>query len=97
MYKVKHNLSPKSVNEIFTQVDIKHLRTKVDWEIPRVRTVNKGIETIRYRGIKTWEILPSDIKHSKSLNEFRTKIKIWKPSSCTCRLCKTFIPNLGFI
>ena len=25
------------------------------------------------------------------------KIKKWKPTECPCRICKTFIPNLGFV
>ena len=35
--------------------------------------------------------------HKKSINEFKNKIKFWKPEGCTCRLCKTYIHNLGFI
>ena len=63
----------------------------------RVRTVAYGTETIRYRGPKTWDMLPHIIKDSKTLSEFKAKIKLWQPKDCTCRLCKTFIPELGFI
>ena len=92
MYKVKHNLSPIPVREIFTQLDnIHYLRNKGCWEMPKTRTVNYEIVTIRYRGPKVWDLLPSDIKESDSLSSFKANIKKWKPQGCTCRLCKTYI------
>ena len=98
MYKVKNNLAPKPMQEIFKEhVNTHDLRNNRCWEIMKVRTVHYGTETVRYRGPKTWEILPNSIKESKTLMEFKTKIKLWKPIDCTCRLCKTFIPNLGFL
>jgi len=93
MYKVKHNLCPKSFQELFTP----SIRGKNDWIIPSAKTVNKGLETIRYRGPKTWELVPKDIKDSSSLSTFKSKIKHWKPFGCTCRLCKTYIPDLGYL
>ena len=72
MYKVKHNLCPKPFQELFTPA----IRGNNDWVIPKVRTVNKGVETIRYRGPKTWELVPVEIKISKSLSSFKEKIKM---------------------
>ena len=66
------------------------------WETTNVRTVMNGTESIRFRGPKIWDLLPRDLQESRSLNEFKYKIKSWKPD-CDCRLCKTFITNLGFI
>ena len=98
MYKVKHNLSPVPLQEIFQQVDNSNdLRNNNDFEIPKVRTVNNGIETIRYRGPFTWDLVPNEIKQSKSLPEFKENIKKWRPQGCTCRLCKLYISNLGFL
>ena len=93
MYKIKHKLCPKPIDELFTPA----IRGKNDWVLPKVRTVNKGIETIRYRGPMTWQLVPNAIKDSKSLSTFKAKIKDWKPSGCTCRLCKTYIKNLGYL
>ena len=95
MYKVKHNLSP--IQELFSEGSSVNLRNPQDWEIPKVRTVNNGLETIRYRGPITWNLVPNKIKQSKSLSVFKEKIKDWKPQGCTCRLCKTYIPRLGFL
>ena len=98
MFTVKNKLSPVPIQELFeAHVNYHNLRSNRCWEIPRVRTVNYGTETMRYRGPKIWEMIPPNIKESKSLNEFKTKIKNWKPTDRTCRLCKEFVPNLGFI
>ena len=74
-----------------------NFRKERNWVIPEVRTVSYGTETIRYRGPKTWAMVPSDIKESSSLREFKIKIKHWRPMSCTCRLCKDYICGVGFM
>ena len=56
-----------------------------------------GKSSLAFLGPKIWAILPDDIKKLKNLNEFKSKIKHWKPSTCPCRNCRTYIPNLGFI
>ena len=98
MYKVKSNIAPLAMQELFTeQINEHDLRNKRYWEIPKVGTVGYGTESIRYREPKTWELLPTEIKEAKSILEFKTKIKGWKPQGCTCRLCKICIHNLGFL
>ena len=42
-------------------------------------------------------IIPDKIRESASLETFRQKIKLWKPGSCLCRICKKYIANVGFI
>ena len=93
MYKVRHNLCPKPFQELFSPA----VRGSNDWVIPKVTSVNKGQETIRYRGPKTWELVPEGIKKCKTLSIFKEKIKDWKPLGCTCRLCKTYIKGLGYL
>ena len=99
IYKVKNKISPIPVQELFkSRGDMAHnMRKNREWEVPRVRTVNNGIESIRYRRPETWELLPNEIKTSSSLAEFKRKIKDWKPRGCTCRLCKVFLFDLGFL
>ena len=88
MYKIKNHLSPVPMQELFTERV--HLRNNV-------RTVIYGINTMRYMGQKTWDIVPTEIAEANSLLEFKRKIKRWKPNECTCRLCKSYIYNLGFL
>ena len=98
MYKIKSHLSPTPVLELFTEKVHKHnLRNKRSWETNNARTVKYGTETMRYMGPKTWVLVPTEIKESKSLLEFKQRINRWKPKDCTCRLCKTYICGLGFL
>ena len=92
MYKVKNGLSPEVMASLFTLKS----RGNGDFVIPQVKTVNRGVETIRYRGPLTWDIVPEEIRKAESLPKFKDKIKDWKPTGCTCRLCKTYIPGLGY-
>ena len=98
MYKAYNDLSPSLMQLIFPQRSIPYnLRNKNPFESTNVHTVYHGTETISYRGPKIWALVPEDIKCSKSLAEFKAKIRNWEPIGCTCRLCKIYIPNLGFI
>ena len=92
MYKVKNGLSPEIMANLFTLKE----RGNSDFVIPQVKTVNRGVETIRYRGPLTWDIVPEEIRNAESLSIFKNKIKEWKPTDCTCRLCKTYIPGVGY-
>ena len=100
MFKIKNHLSPQPMQNLFTEKFYQHdLRKKRSWETYNLRTVWYGTETIWIcnMGPKTWDLLPNDIKESNSLLEFKQKIKIWRTTECTCRLCKTYIHGLGFI
>ena len=74
-----------------------NLRNKNNFKSSNVHTVYYGTETISYRGPKTWEFVPEDIRLSKTLGVFKMKIRQWEPKGCTCRLCKVYVVNLGFI
>ena len=97
LFKVLHGLSPKIMNEVFSiKKNIEHC-SRFPFKTSNVRTVTYGTNTLSYLGPKIWSILPNDIKESKSLLEFKRKIKKWKSEECPCRLCKTYIAGVGFI
>ena len=98
IYKVKNNLSPTIMKSIFPTRQFPYdLRNKNPFKSGNVNTIFNGTETISFRGPKTWAIVPENIKNSTSLMEFKSKIRKWEPKGCTCRLCKLYINNLGFI
>ena len=98
MYKVKNKIAPLPFQEIFDgHLNSYEMRDERSWNVPKVKTVSWGTESIRYRGLLTWKLIPESIRNSESLEKFKNEIKSWKPSNCACRLCKTFVPNLGFI
>ena len=56
-----------------------------------------GTETVFFLGPKIWDILPNEIKNSKTLHIFKAKIKSWILADCSCRLCKIYVAQVGFI
>ena len=103
MCQVKHKMCPQPVQDIFllnSRAPELRSRDKDDlehWVLPKARTVNYGIETLRYRGPDIWNLIPDEIKKSKSLESFKNEIGNWKPLGCRCRLCKEYICDLGYI
>ena len=95
MYKVKNDLSPNYIIEMFPKSNSSYnLRNTSDFKRPLVNTVFRGTETLSNIGPQIWELLPLYIK---TLLLFKEKVKQWKPVNCPCRLCKDYIPNLGFM
>ena len=62
-----------------------------------MHSVYNGTESTSYLGPKIWEQIPAEIKNKDSLDGFKKEIKKWKPTECPYRICKTFVPNLGFV
>ena len=48
-------------------------------------------------GPKIWQSLPDNLKNKESIKSFNMASKEWKPESCPCRLCKTYLPNIGYL
>ena len=69
----------------------------MEFTVPNVKSVFHGTESVSYIAPKIWDMVPSNIKDLNNLSAFKQAIKKWKPENCPCRLCKTYIPNLGFI
>ena len=98
MYKVKHNLSPSFMNSIFPSMNITYnLRNNPEFRTENIRTTYSGSETSTFLGSKTWDLVPKSIKESSNINEFKGKIKLWRPDGCLRRMCMVYIANLGFI
>ena len=98
MYKVKNELCPKIMLDLFKEVTHSYnLRNSLICGSYKIKTVRCGTETITYLGPKIWSIIPDEIRESASLETFRQKINLWKPNSCPCRICKKYIANVGFV
>ena len=98
IYKVLQGISPPLLNEVFVPRQRSYdLRGDNFLERRRVKSVRYGTESISFLAPKIWEILPNEIKDSATLQIFKTKIKTWVPVDCPCRLCKLYLPQVGFI
>ena len=99
MYKIKNNLSPPIIADLFEQRNEQHynLRNWAQFSLPAIRTVYHGSESISFLGPKIWNMLPDKLKNANSLEVFKASIKSWKPENCPCRLCRLYVQNVGFI
>ena len=99
MFKVKNNLCPTPIQELFLEKknDNENEDVNRDWVLPNIRTEHMGRETLRYTGPLVWNLLPAEIKSAKTLQSFKDKVSKWKPEGCTCRLCKVYIKDVGFL
>ena len=99
IYKVANGICPEIINDIFNLRENKHynLRHTSQFLVDPIHNVFNGTESGSYLGPKIWEEIPTDIKNKNSLIGFKKEIKKRKPLNCPCRICKSFIPNLGFI
>ena len=98
MFKVKHDLSPPFMKEIFSYVENeKGTRSGDTFARPNVDSVKKGERSLRNFGPIVWNtMLPDKLKASESLSQFKNAIKSWKPENCPCELCKVYLPGVGY-
>ena len=98
IFKVKIGIAPTIMNNVFEIVELPcNLRKDINFKSKTIRTTKYGRETASNIGALLWEKIPDNIKAITNLEAFKSKIKNWIPKNCPCRLCKTYIPNLGFI
>ena len=97
IYRTKMNLNPSFMKEIFVERKINYnLRVTNNVYAPKPRTTAYGLENISFLGQNLWKDLPLHLKESHSVKHFKNDIKFLN-LKCNCRLCKTYIVNLGYI
>ena len=68
MYKIKNKMSPKIMNNIFTERIMPYnLRNSNPYCSSNIRTVNNGTDTISFQGPKIWLQIPCEIRYSKTV------------------------------
>ena len=86
------------MNEVFQTNDCPY-----DLRNPRIlaskhkSTIKYGINTIAFKGHQIWQKIPLEIRNSGSLSLFKSNIKQIKSLPCRCKICSSFIANLGYI
>ena len=100
MYKVKNKQGPALLNDIFKSANYqgRALRRNKDFSRPKIITKKYGEKTLENMGSVMWNLLPNDIREIETLEEFKVRIKSWKPKKCPCYLCKYyFLEGVGLI
>ena len=98
LFKVKNGLSNQIISELFDLRNIEYnLRLQTDFSLGAVNTTNYGLRSLRYFAPKIWNMIPADIRNVNNLSDFTLKIKSWVPDGCPCKLCRTYICQVGHI
>ena len=95
--KIVNGFSPDIMKDVFpfNANSFYNTRNKRTFHSRHVRTV--GSETLSHLEPKIWELVPDEIKKLESVAFFKNAIKKWKPANCPCRLCRTYIFQVGFV
>ena len=99
MFKVSKGLYPEIAKGLFqfrNKISY-NLRQRSQFHILPVRTVVNCTGSIKFLGPKIWELIPDELRNLDSLWEFKRAIKMWKPTSCYCRLFKQLFYRIGFL
>ena len=99
MFKVYKNLSPAIIADLFhvwqNSYDLRH---DSYFAIANIKSVSyNGKEILSNFGSRIWNLVPVKLKQLVDIHTFKKEIKKRKPENCPCRLCKTYIPRVGFI
>ena len=98
MCKTSNALSPDYIQDIFeTKSNYYNIRNASAFSSRNIKTVRYGLQIISYMAPKIWDLVTKEMKQVTTLNEFNAKIQIWKLENCSCRLCRTYLPQIGFI
>ena len=80
IFKVKKNMSPEILTEIFPQKESNYsLKNSTTLQGRCIKTVMFGSETISSLGPKTWDILPAELKTTVSPTLFKKKLFVNGP------------------
>ena len=87
-FKSQNGLSPKFIQNLFeTSYHGYSTRGGIKYFQPIVNSDTHGINSFTYQGAKIWNCLPCEIKESKSLDDFKNKLKSWTGPQCSCASC----------
>ena len=95
MFKVKNNLCPQYITNLFKRQQGSHNLRNVDFILPRFNTVTYGKHSVTYLGPKLWAGIPNKFK-SNSFKIFKNFIRNSDlsilsdvGSGCKCHMCLT--------
>ena len=97
VFKNINGLTPPILENFLTLRQNRYnLRNFRELDSHRITSVRYGSESISYKAPQLWQSLSRNIKNSSSLEIFKSEMKTWEPK-CPCRLCITYLQQIGFI
>ena len=98
IYKINNNLNLPILSFMSERRNNTfNLRNFQEFVTKRERALKMGLETLKYRSPQLWSILPEKLRQINSLVQFKESVRKWDCIDCPCRLCKLYLPNIGFL
>ena len=97
IFKTKNDCNPGFMKTIFSPVQHNFNTRNQCLTRPIPRTVTYGLESFGYRANEIWNSLPKDIQTAKDNKTFKSLLSRNTHKLCSCNLCKTYIPNVGYV
>ena len=99
LYKIVNGLSLDIMKDPFLlNNNLSHnTRNRRTFHSRRIRSVTYSSETLFHLVTKICEHFLTHMESLQSVASFKSAIMKWKPSDCLCRLCRTYIFQVGFV
>ena len=82
------NTNPEFMWKFFNKDPVQYsLRKRDIVYVPPARSSCYGINSLAFRGSLLWNSLPSNVKQSHNLEEFKLKLRNLGNVHCTCVVC----------
>ena len=73
------------------------LKMSYDFRSQTEKTIKYCFKSLKYLAGKVWNVVHLKITNAASLEEFSTKFNSWKAEDRPCRVCLTYIHQVGYI
>ena len=91
IFRSLNHTSPPIMQEFFDlQVYSYSLRNKNILRLPKTNASRYGTEALCFKGSIIWSTVPNQYKSLNYLDKFKQQIKMWKPTTCTRKLCENY-------
>ena len=91
IYKSLNHISSPIMPEFFDfTVTPYSLQNNNLLRLPKTNTSRYCTEALCFKRSIIWNTVPNRYKNLNSLDKFKQQIKMRKPTTCTCKLCKVY-------
>ena len=94
IYKIINKMGPKYLHDMFIVKDNTYnVRNQSTLVLPKFKTVKYGKKSIRYEGVKFWNLLRNEVKQAINLDVFKRFLRNWQGPVCSCQNCSMCMLN----
>lgn len=98
IFLTKINQNTSHINDVFAFIETAYsFRKSSSLKRGKIRTTKHDLQSVSNIALKLWEKLPNSVRNASSLPLFKYGLSNISCIQCSCRLCVTYIYNLGCI